>query len=345
MHILITGGAGFIGSHLADHLLERGHRVRALDNLSPQVHGRVERPAYLSADVDLVRGDVRDREAVRRALAGIDAVFHLASAVGVGQSMYEIEHYTSTNNVGTAVLLEALVEHPVERLVVASSMSLYGERAGALSVVCPDAAEAELVLGQLKATVRRNYSSPPIHAGLVVAKVLGEPALRTRLKQWRGPISVPILFAGETVLRDSLQIARYAEEIGANAADLFPQEITRVLLNLIGNKFVSLAFSWLLNQRIKDTLCGTKALTKAHYRRIAAQRARHRRLGHSCQVGDVERGGLAADVHAGDAGSRRHHATCRPGAPVQRNIARSAVESGFDPTTRWPAETPAERAT
>ena len=127
MHILITGGAGFIGSHLADHLLERGHRVRALDNLSPQVHGRVERPAYLSADVDLVRGDVRDREAVRRALAGIDAVFHLASAVGVGQSMYEIEHYTSTNNVGTAVLLEALVEHPVERLVVASSMSLYGE--------------------------------------------------------------------------------------------------------------------------------------------------------------------------------------------------------------------------
>ena len=127
MHILITGGAGFIGSHLADHLLERGHQVRALDNLSPQVHGRVERPAYLNDDVDLVRGDVRDREAVRRALTGIDAVFHLASAVGVGQSMYEIEHYTSTNNVGTAVLLEALVEHPVERLVVASSMSLYGE--------------------------------------------------------------------------------------------------------------------------------------------------------------------------------------------------------------------------
>ena len=127
MHILITGGAGFIGSHLADHLLERGHRVRALDNLAPQVHGRAERPAYLADEVDLVRGDIRDRDAVRRSLTGIDAVFHLASAVGVGQSMYEIEHYTSTNNVGTAVLLEALVEHPVERLVVASSMSLYGE--------------------------------------------------------------------------------------------------------------------------------------------------------------------------------------------------------------------------
>ena len=127
MQILITGGAGFIGSHLADDLMTRGHRVRALDNLSPQVHGAVERPAYLSADVELVRGDVRDPDAVRRALAGCDAVFHLASAVGVGQSMYEIEHYTSTNNVGTAVLLEAIIKQPVQRLVVASSMSLYGE--------------------------------------------------------------------------------------------------------------------------------------------------------------------------------------------------------------------------
>ena len=127
MQILITGGAGFIGSHLADDLIARGHRVRALDNLSPQVHGAAERPAYLHDDVELVRGDVRDREAVRGALAGCDAVFHFASAVGVGQSMYEIEHYTSTNNLGTAVLLEALIKQPVQRLVVASSMSLYGE--------------------------------------------------------------------------------------------------------------------------------------------------------------------------------------------------------------------------
>jgi dTDP-L-rhamnose 4-epimerase len=127
MQILITGGAGFIGSHLADDCLRRGHSVRALDNLSPQVHGDAARPAYLHPDVELVRGDVRDPDAVRRALAGVDAVFHLAAAVGVGQSMYEIEHYTSTNNVGTAVLLEAIIKHPVERLVVASSMSLYGE--------------------------------------------------------------------------------------------------------------------------------------------------------------------------------------------------------------------------
>ncbi|HEX8221586.1 MAG TPA: SDR family NAD(P)-dependent oxidoreductase [Chloroflexia bacterium] len=126
--ILITGGAGFIGSHLADELLARGYRVRALDNLTEQVHGPDRhRPSYLSPDVELVVGDVRDREMVRKALKGVDAVYHLAAAVGVGQSMYEIERYTEVNNIGTAVLLEALVESPVERLVVASSMSIYGE--------------------------------------------------------------------------------------------------------------------------------------------------------------------------------------------------------------------------
>jgi dTDP-L-rhamnose 4-epimerase len=127
-HILITGGAGFIGSHLADALLARGHRVRALDNLAPQVHGAERvRPDYLDPEVELVMGDVRDAEAVRRALAGIDVVFHLAAAVGVGQSMYEIAHYTAVNNLGTAVLLEALSARPVQRLIVASSMSVYGE--------------------------------------------------------------------------------------------------------------------------------------------------------------------------------------------------------------------------
>jgi dTDP-L-rhamnose 4-epimerase len=128
MHILITGGAGFIGSHLADELLRLGHRVRALDLLTPQVHGHGRsRPSYLDADVELIRGDVRDADAVRRALHGVDAVYHLAAAVGVGQSMYEVADYTSTNNLGTAVLLEALIARPVQRLVVASSMSIYGE--------------------------------------------------------------------------------------------------------------------------------------------------------------------------------------------------------------------------
>ncbi|HEY2293046.1 MAG TPA: SDR family NAD(P)-dependent oxidoreductase, partial [Thermoanaerobaculia bacterium] len=87
--ILITGGAGFIGSHLADELLEHGYQVRALDDLSEQVHGPgASRPGYLSPEVELIEGDVRDPEAVRKALRGIDAVFHLAARVGVGQSMY-----------------------------------------------------------------------------------------------------------------------------------------------------------------------------------------------------------------------------------------------------------------
>ncbi len=129
--VLITGGAGFIGSHLADELLEHGYQVRVLDNLSDQVHGPSlrggGRPGYLNPDVELIVGDVRDPQAVRRALDGIDAVYHYAARVGVGQSMYEIEKYTSVNNLGTAVLLEALVEKPARRLVVASSMSIYGE--------------------------------------------------------------------------------------------------------------------------------------------------------------------------------------------------------------------------
>jgi dTDP-L-rhamnose 4-epimerase len=128
MQILITGGAGFIGSHVADELLHRGHRVRVLDTLSAQVHGATSsRPGYLHDDVELVGGDVRDADVVRRALAGVDAVFHFAASVGVGQSMYELASYTSTNNLGTAVLLEAVVQRPVQRFIVASSMSLYGE--------------------------------------------------------------------------------------------------------------------------------------------------------------------------------------------------------------------------
>ncbi|HET6725361.1 MAG TPA: NAD-dependent epimerase/dehydratase family protein [Gammaproteobacteria bacterium] len=131
-NILIAGGAGFIGSHLASELLCHGYRVRVLDNLTPQVHGTQidggqRRPTYLDDDVELRVGDVRDLATVRDALDGIDGVFHLAAAVGVGQSMYQLEHYTSTNNVGTAVLLEALARQPVKKLVVASSMSLYGE--------------------------------------------------------------------------------------------------------------------------------------------------------------------------------------------------------------------------
>ena len=149
--VLITGGAGFIGSHLADELLAHGHRVRALDNLAPQVHAEAGmRPAYLAEDVELVVGDLRDRAILRRALARVDVVFHLAASVGVGQSMYQIAHYVGTNNLGTAVLLEALAEHPVERLIVASSMSVYGEGAYRDATGRP-ATPAERTLEQLKA--------------------------------------------------------------------------------------------------------------------------------------------------------------------------------------------------
>lgn len=126
--ILITGGAGFIGSHLADALLKRGDQVRILDSLHPQVHGQKgELPEYLAREVEFLTGNVADPGAVETALQGVDAVYHLAARVGVGQSMYEIADYTHTNSYGTGVLLEALLRHRVERLVVASSMSIYGE--------------------------------------------------------------------------------------------------------------------------------------------------------------------------------------------------------------------------
>jgi len=126
--VLITGGAGFIGSHVADELLAHGYQVRVLDTLDAQVHGDTRRrPDYLDRDVEVLVGDVADPDAVPKALQGVDAVFHLAAAVGVGQSMYEVARYTRINNLGTAVLLEALIARPVQRLIVASSMSLYGE--------------------------------------------------------------------------------------------------------------------------------------------------------------------------------------------------------------------------
>jgi dTDP-L-rhamnose 4-epimerase len=123
--LLLTGGAGFIGRRLSLELLMYGHRVRILDNLSEQVHGNTL--VSLPPDVELIRGDVRDPEAMAAALKGVDGVIHLAAEVGVGQSMYEIARYVGVNDLGTAVLLEQLIRHPVERLVVASSMSVYGE--------------------------------------------------------------------------------------------------------------------------------------------------------------------------------------------------------------------------
>lgn len=138
--ILVTGGAGFIGSHLVDALLERGEAVRVLDSLDPQVHPGGALPSHTKAlldnrKIELIVGDVRDRQAWKKALQGIKVVSHHAAAVGVGQSMYEVARYVEVNTQGTALLLDILANEPhdVEKLLVASSMSIYGEGATA----CP----------------------------------------------------------------------------------------------------------------------------------------------------------------------------------------------------------------
>jgi dTDP-L-rhamnose 4-epimerase len=125
--ILVTGGAGFIGRAVCNELLRRGHPVRVLDSLIEQVHGANSGDDIFSPEVEFIRADVRDGDRVAEALRGTDSVVHLAAEVGVGQSMYEVERYTSTNDVGTAVLFERLIDHPVRRVVTASSMSIYGE--------------------------------------------------------------------------------------------------------------------------------------------------------------------------------------------------------------------------
>lgn len=129
-NVLVTGGAGFIGSHTVDALIERGDRVRVYDNLTPQVHGAgAEKPEFLHADAEFIKGDVRDRDSLNKAVQGMEIIVHDAAEVGVGQSMYAVDQYISTNVQGTGVLWDILVneKHTVEKVLVASSMSLYGE--------------------------------------------------------------------------------------------------------------------------------------------------------------------------------------------------------------------------
>src|SRR5947207_1946798 len=123
--ILITGGAGFIGSYLARQLHHDGHTVVVLDNLLPQVHG--DNPQPNLPDCETIWADVRDAEALRRAMKGVEVVHHLAAETGVGQSQYEIARYVSVNTYGTALVLEAAAAAGVQQVVIASSRAVYGE--------------------------------------------------------------------------------------------------------------------------------------------------------------------------------------------------------------------------
>jgi dTDP-L-rhamnose 4-epimerase len=133
--VLIVGGAGFVGSHTADALLAQGNEVKVYDNLSDQVHGGGF-PAYLSREIEFIGGDVRDLDSLSDAVQGAEVIYHLAAAVGVGQSMYQIAGYTADNVQGTANLLQAILDtkSAPAKIIVASSMSIYGEG----RYVCPN---------------------------------------------------------------------------------------------------------------------------------------------------------------------------------------------------------------
>jgi len=129
--VLVTGGAGYIGSHLVDELVERGYNVTVLDNLEPQVHRSGAWPSYANAKATYVKGDVRDRGVFEPLVLASQAVVHFGAAVSVGQSMYQVDRYVDVNTRGTALLLDILVntKHKVEKVLVASSIGVYGEGA------------------------------------------------------------------------------------------------------------------------------------------------------------------------------------------------------------------------
>lgn len=127
--VLVTGGAGFIGSHIVERLVERGHRVTVFDALDPQVHPNSQLPKYLHKDAEFIVGDVRDYLALKEVVLRADVIFHQAATVGVGQSQYQVRHYVEVNTLGTANLLDIVVNHKnsVRKIIVAASMSSYGE--------------------------------------------------------------------------------------------------------------------------------------------------------------------------------------------------------------------------
>ncbi len=181
--VLITGGAGFIGCHVARALLERRHEVRVLDGLIEQVHRREAPRNPILREVELIEGDIRDAEAVARALDGVDKVVHLAAEVGVGQSMYAIERYVSVNDLGTAVLFQALIDRPVSRIVVASSMSVYGE--GLYRTAAGDAVEDLARPFQATGGNGHKYKWDPVGPD-------GQPLIPVPTPEWKRPSLVSV---------------------------------------------------------------------------------------------------------------------------------------------------------
>ena len=184
--VLVTGGAGFIGRAVSKELLRRGNRVRVLDSLIEQVHGDRERPDDFPDDAELIVGDIRNKDVVARALKDVDSVVHLAAEVGVGQSMYAVERYTSVNETGSAVLFEALIDHPVRRVVTASSMSIYGEG-------LYEDADGKLVENAVrKPRTSDTQSWDPLDAG-------GRPLKPVATPEWKQPSLASIYALGKYV--------------------------------------------------------------------------------------------------------------------------------------------------
>jgi dTDP-L-rhamnose 4-epimerase len=219
-NILITGGAGFIGSRLALSLVAKGHKVRVLDNLAPQIHGEVPEssPLYRSIQgkVEFIRGSVTSRDDLLKVLQGMDTVVHLAAETGTGQSMYAIQHYSDVNIGGTALLLDLIANQPfpIKKIVVASSRAVYGEgkyrchehgfvfpssrsaramEQGDFSVHCPVCdVSAQLVATDEKAPVQPGsvYGVTKLtqeQLVLTVGKALGISAIAFRYQNVYGP--------------------------------------------------------------------------------------------------------------------------------------------------------------
>lgn len=166
--VLVTGGAGFVGSHTVDALLAAGHEVRIFDNLTAQVHHDGQF-SYIPKDAEFILGDLRNKSEVEKAVLGMDVIYHLGAAVGVGQSMYEISDYTATNNLGTANLFQAILDtrSQPEKIVVASSMSIYGEGKYRCSS-CGDVAPSPRPLAQMK---EKQWETRCPHCGLALSPV------------------------------------------------------------------------------------------------------------------------------------------------------------------------------